>query len=86
MPRIELFARPDCADARAISEWLHAEGHTPLWRNLAEPGVADDLRCRTHLGIAPVTLVDGRPVWGESPEQLRRLRRMLGRKRWTFPW
>lgn len=86
MPRIELYSRPDCADACIIATWLRAEGHAPLWRNLADPAVAEDLRSRTRLGIAPVTLVDGRPVWGESTEQLRRLDRMLRRKSWTLPW
>lgn len=89
MPRIELYSRTDCTDctdARAITDWLRATGHAHLWRDLAEPGVADDLRRRTRLGIGPVTLVDGRPVWGSGREQVRRLRRMLGHKGWTLPW
>lgn len=86
MPRIEIYARLDCVDARTVTDWLRAEGHAHLWRDLAEPEVADDLRCRTRLGIAPVTLVDGRPVWGEGREQVRRLRRMLRRRHWTLPW
>lgn len=86
MPRIELYSRTDCADARAITDWLRAEGYAHLWRDLGEPGVADDLRGRTRLGIAPVTLVDGRPVWGDGREQVRRLRRMLRPRLWTLPW
>lgn len=86
MPRIELYARQDCADSRAIADWLREQGHAHLWRDLSEPSVADDLRRRCRLGIAPVTLVDGRPVWGTGAEQVRRLRRMLRRRLWTLPW
>lgn len=86
MPRIELYSRPDCPEARTIGAWLAAQGHAHLWRDLAEPGVADDLRRRCRIGIAPVTLVDGRPVWGTGDEQVRRLRRMLRRGLWTWPW
>ncbi len=86
MPRIELYARPDCADAQTITDWLRAGGHAHLWRDLAEPGVAEDLRDRCRVAIAPVTLVDGRPLWGTGAEQVRRLRRMLEPRRWSLPW
>ena len=87
MHRIELYCRNDCAEARIVADWLRAGGHAHLWRDLGQARVAEDLRARVRLGIAPVTLVNGRPVWGTGEEQVRRLRRMLRpRGVWTLPW
>lgn len=87
MPRIELYSRRGCPEARVVTDWLRQGGHAHLWRDLGERDVSEALRARVHLGIAPVTLVDGKPVWGTGEEQVRRLARILGpREVWTLPW
>lgn len=70
-----------------ITDWLYTYGHAHFRRDLGDPAVADDLRQRARVGIAPVTPVDGRPVWGTEAEQVRRLCRLPAphRRRWTLP-
>jgi len=78
-PRIEVFLLPTDPDSRALTGWLDAQGLTYAARDLSDPATAREAVARTGMRIAPLTLVDGRVVWGTAAEQQRRLQSILWR-------
>lgn len=77
-PWIEVFSTPTCPDCLALKRWLHANGLPFVERDLRDPAVADKARRRTGLRIAPITIVDGKAVWGPFADQKPRLEILLG--------
>ncbi len=74
---IEIYTTPICPDCASLKRWLDAQGVSYVERDLTKPRIADEARRRTGLRIAPITIVDGKAVWGTVAEQIPRLRRML---------
>lgn len=78
-PRIEVFLLPSDPDSRDLTDWLDAQGLAYVQRDLSEPATSREAVARTGMRIAPLTLVDGRVVWGTAAEQQRRLQSILWR-------
>jgi glutaredoxin len=78
LPRIEVFTTPTCPDCLALKRWLTGRRLPFVERDLRDPAVADEARRRTGLRIAPITIVDGTPVWGAFADQKPRLEALLG--------
>ena len=74
---IELYTTPTCPDCATLKRWLDAQGLTYIERDLTRPRIADEARRRTGLRIAPITVVDGKAIWGTAADQIPRLRRLL---------
>lgn len=74
---IEIYTTPTCPDCLALKRWLDAQGLIYVERDLTRPHVADEARRRTGLRVAPITLVDGKAIWGTAAEQIPRLRKRL---------
>ncbi|MES2845131.1 MAG: NrdH-redoxin [Pseudomonadota bacterium] len=66
---------PDCA---VLKRWLETEGLIYIERDLRNPRIADEARRRTGLRIAPITIIDGKALWGSVANQIARLRPMIG--------
>lgn len=77
--RVEVFTLPADAEGRALTEWLDAQGIPYACRDLSDPATSREAVDRTGLRIGPLTLVDGRAVWGTAAEQQRRLQSLLWR-------
>lgn len=78
-PRIEVFFIPTDTDSRDLTDWLDAQGLAYVSRDLSDPATSREAVARTGMRIAPLTLVDGRVVWGTAAEQQRRLQSILWR-------
>lgn len=78
-PHIEVFLVPTDPDGRDLTDWLDAQGLAYVQRDLSEPATSREAVARTGLRIAPLTLVDGRVIWGTAAEQQRRLQSILWR-------
>lgn len=78
-PKIEVFTLPTDAESAALTKWLDAQGIAYQRRDLSDPDTSSEAVARTGMRIAPVTLVDGRAVWGTAREQQRRLQSLLWR-------
>lgn len=78
-PQVEVFTLPTDEDSLALIEWLDAQGIAYRRRDLSDPDIAREAVARTGMRIGPVTLVDGRAVWGTAAEQQRRLQSLLWR-------
>ncbi|MES2847281.1 MAG: glutaredoxin family protein [Pseudomonadota bacterium] len=78
IPDIEIFTTPTCPDCLALKRWFTALGLHYRERDLRNPAVMDEARRRTGLRIAPITIVNGRQLWGTAAEQIKRLRPLLG--------
>lgn len=79
---VEIYTSPTCPDCATLKRWLtaqgiHYQGIHYVERDLTNPRIADEARRRTGPRIAPITLVDGKAIWGTAAEQLPRLRRLL---------
>jgi glutaredoxin len=74
---VEIYTTPTCPDCATLKRWLTAQGVPFIERDLTNPRIADEARRRTGLRIAPITIVDGKAVWGTAAEQLPRLRKLL---------
>lgn len=74
---VEIYTTPTCPDCATLKHWLTAQGIHYVERDLTIPRIAHEARQRTGLRIAPITLVDGKAIWGTAAEQLPRLRRLL---------
>lgn len=78
-PHIEVFLVPSDPDGRDLTDWLDAQGLAYVQRDLSEAATSREAVARTGLRIAPLTLVDGRVIWGTAAEQQRRLQSILWR-------
>lgn len=78
-PKIEVFTLPGDAESTALTGWLDAQGIAYHPRDLSDPATSHEAVARTGKRIAPITLVDGRAVWGTAEEQQRRLQSLLWR-------
>jgi hypothetical protein len=78
-PRVEVFLLPADPEGRDLTDWLDAQGIAYARRDLGDPDVSREAVARTGMRIAPLTLVDGRAVWGTAAEQRRRLQSLLWR-------
>jgi P-type Cu+ transporter len=74
---IDIYTTPTCPDCATLTRWLSAQGIHFVERDLSNPRIADAVRRRNGLRIAPITLFDGKANWGTTAEQLPRLRRLL---------
>jgi glutaredoxin len=74
---IEIYTTPACPDCATLKRWLNAQGVTYIERDLTNPRISDEARRRTGLRIAPITVIDGKAIWGTAAEQIPRLRRLL---------
>jgi glutaredoxin len=68
---------PTCPDCATLKRWLSSQGIHFVERDLTNPRIANEARRRTGLRIAPITLVDGKAIWGTAADQLPRLQRIL---------
>lgn len=78
-PRVEVFVLPSDPDSRSLTGWLDEQGIAYSTRDLSDPATSREAVARTGMRIAPLTLVDGRVVWGTAAEQQRRLQSLLWR-------
>lgn len=78
-PRVEVYLLPDEAEGRDLTGWLDAQGIPYARPDLTDPATSHEAVARTGLRIAPLTLVDGRALWGTAAEQQRRLQSLLWR-------
>lgn len=76
--QIELFTTPTCPDCAILKRWLDAQGVAYIERDLRNPRIEDEARRRTGLRIAPITIVDGKALWGPVADQIARLRPLIG--------
>jgi glutaredoxin len=74
---VEIYTTPTCPDCATLKRWLTAQGVHYVERDLTNSRIAEEARGRTGLRIAPITLVDGKAIWGTAVDQLPRLRRLL---------
>lgn len=74
---IELFTTPTCPDCAILKRWLEAQGLAYIERDLRKPQIADEARSRTGLRIAPITIIDGKALWGPAADQITRLRSLI---------
>jgi glutaredoxin len=74
---VEIYTTSTCPDCATLKRWLTAQDVHYVERDLTNPRIADEARRRTGLRIAPITLVDGKAIWGTAAEQFPRLRRLL---------
>jgi glutaredoxin len=75
---IELFTTTTCPDCAVLKRWLEAQGLVYIERDLRNPRIADEARRRTGLRIAPITIIDGKALWGPVANQIARLRPLIG--------
>ncbi|MEO5324979.1 glutaredoxin family protein [Mesorhizobium sp. CC13] len=69
-PWIEIFTTPDCPDCAALKRWLNAEYLPFVERDMSDPAVAEEVRQRTGMRVAPITVIDGTQVFfGTFDEQ-----------------
>ena len=77
MARLEVFMARHCREGALLADWLAAQKVAHLLHDLGDPAVAERLRARTRIGISPVSIVEGRVIWGDAAEHIRRIRRLL---------
>ena len=75
---IELFTMPSCPDCATLKRWLDGQRLIYIERDLRNPRIADEARRRTGLRIAPITIIDGKALWGPVADQIARLRPLIG--------
>jgi glutaredoxin len=78
-PKIEVFTLPTDGESHALTDWLDSQGLAYDRRDLSDPDTSREAVARTGMRIAPVTVVDGRTIWGTAAEQQRRLQSLLWR-------
>ena len=74
---VELFTTPTCPDCANLKRWLDAQGVVYVERDLRNPKIADQARNRTGVRIAPITIIDGKALWGPVAGQIARLRPLI---------
>lgn len=74
---VELFTTPICPDCTLLKRWLDAQGVAYVERDLRNPRNADEARNRTGQRIAPITIIDGKALWGPVADQIARLRPLI---------
>lgn len=78
---IELFSIDGCPDCLALKRWFAAR-HIPYrLRDLSDPAVQAEAKARTGLRVAPITIIDDRPIWGLATAQIPRIMSLLGTTR-----
>ena len=77
MHNVELFALDDCPDSIALKRWLRGRGIPYRLHDLSEPEVWTDVKVRTGLRAAPITIVGGQAVWGKATAQIPRIQSLL---------
>lgn len=75
---IELFTTPTCPDCAILKRWLDAQGVVYIERDFRNPRIAEKALRRSGLRIAPITIIDGKTLWGPVANQIARLRPMIG--------
>jgi len=76
---IDLYTSPGCPDCAALKTWLEAQGIPFVEHDLSRPGVADEVKARLGVRVAPITVCDGHVLYGTAQEQLPRLKDLLHR-------
>lgn len=75
---IELFTMPECPDCTYLKGWLDAQGLVFIERDLRNPRIAEEARRRAGPRVAPITIIDGKTLWGPVASQIARLRPLIG--------
>lgn len=75
---IELFSIDGCPDCLALKRWFAARRIPYRLRDLSDPAVQAEAKARTGLRVAPITIIDGRPIWGIATAQIPRIMSLLG--------
>lgn len=75
---IELFVVDGCPDCLALKRWFGSRHLAYRLRDLSDPAVQAEAKARTGLRVAPITFIDGQPLWGTANAQIPRIRSVLG--------
>lgn len=75
---IEFFSVEGCPDCVALKRWFAAKRIPYRMHDLSDPRVQAEAKARTGLRVAPITMVDGRAVWGTATAQIPKIRSLLG--------
>ncbi len=78
---IELFSIDGCPDCLALKRWFAARRIPYRLRDLSDPAVQAEAKARPGLRVAPITIIDGRPIWGIATAQIPRIMSLLGHAR-----
>lgn len=64
-----LYTSPGCPDCAAVRRYLDTR-HIPYeTKDITSAGVADEVKSRYGVRVAPVTVIDGKAIWGTFAEQ-----------------
>lgn len=80
-PDIELFSIDGCPDCLALKRWFAARRIPYRLRDLSDPAVQAEAKARTGLRVAPITIIDGQPIWGIATAQIPRIMSLLDTSR-----
>lgn len=75
---IELFSIDSCPDCLALKRWFGTQRIDYRLRDLSDPAVQAEAKERTGLRVAPITIIDGHPLWGTASAQIPQIRSLLG--------
>lgn len=64
-----LYTSPGCSDCAAVKEYLKTYNILFEERDISEPGVAEEAKSRYGVRIAPITVINGEPIWGTFAQQ-----------------
>lgn len=78
MAEVIVYVSPGCPDCAAVKAYLQRNKIEFEDRSIMEPGVADDVKHRYGVRIAPITVIKDNAVWGTFAEQKEKLDQLLG--------
>lgn len=74
---IALYTSPGCPDCAALKQWLTAQGLSFTEHDLSRPGAADRAKAEWGVRVAPITVWNGRVVYGTARDQIPQLQALL---------
>lgn len=75
---ILIYTTPTCPDCHALKRWLSRHGLTYEERDLTSPEIAEEVKARTGVRVAPITIVGSEVFYGTFPSQKPGLIQALG--------
>ncbi|SMB79127.1 glutaredoxin family protein [Deinococcus hopiensis] len=77
MPKVILYATPTCPDCHALRLWFGHRGIAFEERDLTDPAVADQVKARYGVRVAPITVIGEQFFYGTFDQQRPKLEALL---------
>lgn len=77
-PNVIIYTTPTCPDCHMLKAWLEREGVAFEERDLTSSEIMEEVKARTGVRVAPITLVGEKVFYGTFPSQRPGLSEALG--------